>query len=162
MRSLRYKIAETENEFEQIFRLNYKTFVEEIPQGDTNLEKRLVDKFHAENTYAICLDGEELVGMVAGRATRPFSLDAKIDAPDGGTFVLGVSYHAGWTASLNGRDLGRPVTADGVTAWILPKGASGRLEARFGPQRSYAILLAVTAVTVAVCLLLVVRRRRKT
>jgi hypothetical protein len=42
MASLTYKIAETENEFEQIFRLNYKTFVEEIPQHERNAEKRLV------------------------------------------------------------------------------------------------------------------------
>ena len=32
MGSLIFKIAETAPEFEQIFRLNYKTFVEEIPQ----------------------------------------------------------------------------------------------------------------------------------
>ena len=53
--NLRFKIASGEPEFEQIFRLNYKTFVEEIPQHRNNPEQRLVDKFHAENTYAICL-----------------------------------------------------------------------------------------------------------
>jgi GNAT superfamily N-acetyltransferase len=58
--------------------LNYRTFVEEIPQHPPNAERRLVDRFHAENTYAICLDGKELVGMVAGRCTRPFSLDQKL------------------------------------------------------------------------------------
>jgi len=82
MRSLRYKIAETENEFEQIFRLNYKTFVEEIPQGDTNPEKRLVDKFHSQNTYLICLDGDQLLGMLAMRDQRPFSLDTKLENLD--------------------------------------------------------------------------------
>ena len=48
---LTYKIAETPDEFEQIFRLNYKTFTEEIPQNEANPERSRVDKFHAENTY---------------------------------------------------------------------------------------------------------------
>jgi aspartate aminotransferase-like enzyme len=75
---LRFKIATEEWEFEAIHRLNYKTFVEEIPQHERNPEQRLVDKFHAENTYAICLAGNEVVGMVCGRAQRPFSLDKKV------------------------------------------------------------------------------------
>jgi aspartate aminotransferase-like enzyme len=76
--SLTFKIASEPAEFEAIHRLNYKTFVEEIPQHANNPEERLVDKFHAENTYAICLNGGSLVGMVAGRTNRPFSLDKKV------------------------------------------------------------------------------------
>lgn len=75
---LRFKIATEECEFEAIHRLNYKTFVEEIPQHERNAEQRLVDKFHAENTYAIALAGDQLVGMVCGRSKRPFSLDKKV------------------------------------------------------------------------------------
>src|SRR5213592_694416 len=76
--SLRFKIATEVWEFEAIHRLNYKTFVEEIPQHTNNPDQRLVDKFHAENTYAIGLLSDQLVGMVAGRAHRPFSLDSKL------------------------------------------------------------------------------------
>jgi aspartate aminotransferase-like enzyme len=76
--SLIFRIATEDWEFEAIHRLNYKTFVEEIPQHARNSEQRLVDKFHAENTYAICCDGDRLVGMVCGRVHRPFSLDAKV------------------------------------------------------------------------------------
>ena len=76
--SLTFKIASEPAEFEAIHRLNYKTFVEEIPQHAYNPEERLIDKFHAENTYAICLSGGCLVGMVAGRTNRPFSLDNKL------------------------------------------------------------------------------------
>jgi aspartate aminotransferase-like enzyme len=76
--SLKFKIATEDWEFEAIHRLNYKTFVEEIPQHARNPEQRLVDKYHPENTYAICLHGERLVGMVTGRANRPFSLDHKV------------------------------------------------------------------------------------
>lgn len=76
--SLRFKLADDSAEFEAIHQLNYRTFVEEIPQHPPNDERRLVDRFHPENTYAICLDGGELVGMVAGRCARPFSLDQKL------------------------------------------------------------------------------------
>ena len=76
--TLKFKIASEDWEFEAIHRLNYKTFVEEIPQHAHNPEQRLVDKLHAENTYAICLSGDRLVGMVTGRGNRPFSLDHKV------------------------------------------------------------------------------------
>ncbi len=78
VRDLVFRIAKEPHELEAIHRLNYRTFVEEIPQHQPNGEQRLVDRFHAENTYAICLAGDELVGMVAGRANRPFSLDHKL------------------------------------------------------------------------------------
>jgi aspartate aminotransferase-like enzyme len=73
-----FKVASEEWEFEQIHRLNYRTFVEEIPQHEPNPEGRLVDRFHSENTYIICLNGRRLIGMLALRAKRPFSLDTKL------------------------------------------------------------------------------------
>jgi len=76
--SLHFKLADDVAELESIHRLNYRTFVEEIPQHPPNDAKRLIDRFHAENTYAICLDGHVVVGMIAGRCARPFSLDQKL------------------------------------------------------------------------------------
>jgi aspartate aminotransferase-like enzyme len=73
-----FKVATEDWEFEQIHRLNYRTFVEEIPQHQPSAVQRLVDKFHAENTYLICLDNQKLVGMLAVRGRRPFSLDQKV------------------------------------------------------------------------------------
>lgn len=73
-----FKKATEDWELEQIHRLNYKTFVEEIPQHKASPSHRLVDKFHAENTYLICLSENRLVGMLAVRANRPFSLDQKL------------------------------------------------------------------------------------
>ena len=73
-----YKIAETPSEFIQIHQLNYETFVEEIPQHERNDSHTLIDKFHDENTYIICLKEERVVGMIAFRSQRPFSLDKKI------------------------------------------------------------------------------------
>jgi aspartate aminotransferase-like enzyme len=75
---LQVKIADRAGEFEQIGKLNYRTFVEEIPQHRPNADLSLTDKFHGENQYLICLDGESVVGMVALRDRRPFSLDAKL------------------------------------------------------------------------------------
>jgi len=75
---LTFKSATEDWEFEQIHRLNYKTFVEEIPQHQPSATQRLVDKFHAENTYLICLQNKKLVGMLAVRGNRPFSLDQKL------------------------------------------------------------------------------------
>lgn len=75
---LRYKLASEPEEFAKIHRLNYRTFVQEIPQHPPNEQEMLIDRFHAENTYAICLDGDRLIGMVAVRAQRPFSLDFKL------------------------------------------------------------------------------------
>lgn len=82
MSSLTFKIATEPWEFEQIHRLNYRTFVKEIPQHSPNSQQKLVDKFHEQNTYMICLSGQKLVGMVALRGERPFSLDAKLDNLD--------------------------------------------------------------------------------
>lgn len=80
--SLQFKIADQDWEFEAIHRLNYKTFVEEIPQHVQAPSGLLVDKFHHENTYVVCLEGRRLVGMVAMRGQRPFSLDHKLPQLD--------------------------------------------------------------------------------
>jgi len=77
-----FKTAGEDWEFETIHRLNYKTFVEEIPQHKSQPTHRLVDKFHSENTYLICLSGRQLAGMLAVRGNRPFSLDQKLENLD--------------------------------------------------------------------------------
>jgi aspartate aminotransferase-like enzyme/N-acyl-L-homoserine lactone synthetase len=73
-----FRIAKHEHEFVQIHRLNYQTFVEEIPQHEKNENGILIDPFHKENTYLICLKNNEVIGMIAVRDQRPFSLDKKI------------------------------------------------------------------------------------
>lgn len=73
-----FKFASEDWEVEQIHRLNYRTFVEEIPQHQASPTHRLVDKFHAQNTYLICLEDQKLVGMLTARGNRPFSLDQKV------------------------------------------------------------------------------------
>lgn len=79
---MRFKVAEDPGEFEQIFRLGYETFVEEIPQHEANPQRRHVDRFHRDNLYIVALDGRDVVGMIALRGTRPFSLDEKLGSVD--------------------------------------------------------------------------------
>src|SRR5947208_16926045 len=75
---LTFKTANEDWEFQAIHRLNYKTFVEEIPQHHASPTHRLADKFHPENSYFICLRGRNLARMLAVRGSRPFPLDRKL------------------------------------------------------------------------------------
>lgn len=80
---LTYKRAEQPWEFEQIYRLNYETFVEEIPQHQRSDTRLLIDKFNDENTYFIAVSQDQaLHGMLAIRDRRPFSLDSKLENLD--------------------------------------------------------------------------------
>jgi GNAT superfamily N-acetyltransferase len=79
---LRVKIASEAWELEQVYGLNYRTFVEEIPQHSPNEERRLVDRLLARSVCFVCLEGRRLRGMVALCGERPFSLDAKIENLD--------------------------------------------------------------------------------
>ncbi|QDQ02068.1 aminotransferase class V-fold PLP-dependent enzyme [Lysinibacillus fusiformis] len=72
------KIAQTDAEFDAIAQLNYETFVEEIPQHEPNAMRRKMDRFHHQNTYLVVYKGIELIGMLAFRDQRPFSIDEKI------------------------------------------------------------------------------------
>lgn len=76
------KIATEASEFEQIHALNYRTFVEEIPQQPPNGDGLLFDKFHDENTYVIGMDGVRVIAMMSVRSQRPFSLDLKMNSLD--------------------------------------------------------------------------------
>ena len=71
-----------EADFDAIHALNYRTFVEEIPQHAPNATRRHVDRFHEENVYAVYELHGRIVGMVSGRTQRPFSLDQKLGSVD--------------------------------------------------------------------------------
>lgn len=77
------KVATEPDEFDQIHALNYRTFVEEIPQHEPNPARRLVDRFHDENTYVVAKKDGRVVGMVCVRDVRPFSVDQKIGPFEG-------------------------------------------------------------------------------
>src|SRR5689334_12336724 len=79
---VRFKIADNPSEFDQIAGLLYRTFVEEIPQHSPNANRRHVDRFHKQNTYLVAVSGDEVIGTIAVRGVRPFSLDQKLGSVD--------------------------------------------------------------------------------
>jgi aspartate aminotransferase-like enzyme len=58
------KIADTDDEIEQVHRLNYETFVQEVGQHPPNADGRLVDVHHARNIYFVAKKGPLVVGMI--------------------------------------------------------------------------------------------------
>ena len=78
MPPLTFRVARGERELEQLHALHYRAFVEEIPQHPRNEARRHVDRFHHENVYVVAVDGDSVVGSLALRTRRPFSLDLKL------------------------------------------------------------------------------------
>src|SRR5262245_30317850 len=76
-----FKLAETTKEFEQIHRLNYQSFVGEIPQHADTGAGVLVDKFHTKNAYFIVLRDDRVVGMVSAHDQPPFSIADRLSDP---------------------------------------------------------------------------------
>jgi aspartate aminotransferase-like enzyme len=76
-----FKQAETEDEFQQIHSLNYRTFVAEVGQYPDHGAPILVDKFHYKNTYYVALDGGRVVGMTAVHEQPPFSVADRLADP---------------------------------------------------------------------------------
>jgi N-acyl-L-homoserine lactone synthetase len=102
----RFKRAESPEEFEAIHRLNYRTFVQEIPQHADPGNTLLIDKFHEKNVYFIALRGDRVVGMVSLHDQPPFSVASRLpdaallEAPE--TRPLEVRLLAVETAERNG------------------------------------------------------------
>lgn len=76
-----FKRAETDEEFQQIHRLNYQTFVEEVGQYPDTADETLVDKFHKKNHYFVALRDGDLVGMIATHDEPPFSVAGRLSDP---------------------------------------------------------------------------------
>ena len=74
-----YKKISSDEEWEQVYVLNYQTFVEEIEQHQINEEATLMDRFREEDTYFIAKKADEVIGMITLRTRRPFSLDLKLN-----------------------------------------------------------------------------------
>ncbi len=79
--SLTFKQADSAWEFEQIHRLNYRTFAEEIGQYAPDGSGVLVDRFHDKNRYFIAVQDSQVVGMVAVHDQPPFSVASRMSDP---------------------------------------------------------------------------------
>jgi len=76
-----FKQAESKQEFEQVHRLNHRTFVDEIPQHEPTGTGILVDKFHHKNVYLIVLRDDQVVGMLSVHDQPPFSVADRLPDP---------------------------------------------------------------------------------
>ncbi len=76
-----FKRADTDQEFEQIHCLNFRTFVDEIPQHENPGNGRLVDKFHDKSVYFIVVRDGRVVGMVSSHDQPPFSVAERLTDP---------------------------------------------------------------------------------
>ncbi len=75
-----FKVANEPGEFDQIHRLNYRTFVEELRQHRASGEA-LVDKFDHKNIYFVAKRGDRVVGMVCVHDQPPFSVESRLPDP---------------------------------------------------------------------------------
>jgi hypothetical protein len=76
--------------------------------------------------------------------------------------VLGQSHNDGWTASVDGHDLGKPQLVDGyANGWLVsPSATTAHVHLTWAPQRLVWFCLVLSALGVALCLVLAVRRPR--
>jgi arabinofuranan 3-O-arabinosyltransferase len=76
--------------------------------------------------------------------------------------VLGQNYDPRWTASIDGRRLGRPVVADGYSAaWVVNAPGTHVFDVWFAPQRYATAALVVSSLSLLLSLGLVLRRERR-
>jgi len=77
-----------------------------------------------------------------------------VTIPVDGRFVAGQASADGWTASVDGADLGPPATADTQAAWSAATGES--IEVRYAPDRIYRVLLVLALAGVLLCVALII------
>ena len=104
-------------------------------------------------------EGTTVPPPITARVTHrtPVAIDLAVTAPDPGTIITGQSYDAGWRATADGHDLGRPFELEGQSAWSVPKGTHV-VRLRFVPQRWYAVALATSFLGLVACAWLILRR----
>ncbi|MEM8618284.1 MAG: alpha-(1-_3)-arabinofuranosyltransferase family protein [Actinomycetota bacterium] len=97
-------------------------------------------------------------------ADNPTSARVEVDASTVPVWlVLTESWNEGWTAQLDGEDLGTPVLIDGfANGWLLPPGTATRVvELEWTPQRTITLALWFSLLAgVGVIALLIASRRR--
>jgi len=70
--------------------------------------------------------------------------------------ILGQSHNLGWHATIDGSDLGPPITIDGfANGWLIPAGDHVSVALRWTPQRLVSWLIVLSLLTVVACLALV-------
>jgi aspartate aminotransferase-like enzyme len=76
-----FKRADNSLEFDQIHRLNYRTFAEELGQYIPDGSGVLIDRFHDRNVYFIAIRDSQVIGMIAAQDRPPFSVESRLRDP---------------------------------------------------------------------------------
>jgi predicted N-acetyltransferase YhbS len=71
-------LAETEQEYLGIRRLNHRTFASELGQHETTDDEVLADRFEHKSRYIIAVHDGEVIGMVAIHDQPPFSIAQRL------------------------------------------------------------------------------------
>jgi arabinofuranan 3-O-arabinosyltransferase len=102
----------------------------------------------------------DVVEVSRGRTSRVAEVGA---CPQGCWFVQAEGANPGWSASVDGVDLGAPQVVDGGMSgwWLPPSDTSREVRTSWAPQRSVDIAIALTAILALVVAVLVVRDRRR-
>ncbi len=70
--------------------------------------------------------------------------------------VIGQNDSPSWQASIAGADLGSPILLDGYSAgWYVTRAGTYTIDVRYGPQRLYAVALAVSAFSLLIAIVVV-------
>jgi arabinofuranan 3-O-arabinosyltransferase len=82
--------------------------------------------------------------------------------PEGCWFVQAEGANPGWTATVDGQQLGSPQVVDGGMSgwWLSPSDAPREVRTSWGPQRRVDIAIALSALLALVVVVLVLRDRR--
>jgi arabinofuranan 3-O-arabinosyltransferase len=102
------------------------------------------------------------VSVVTSRLLHRNATSAQLRVRSGGQalIVTGTGYDRRWRASIDGVDLGKPIPVDGTTAWLVSKRGTFDVDITFAPQSVHRAALAISAIGVLACLVLVIRPRR--
>ncbi len=73
-----YRLAQSEEDYEKLRRLNHAAFAEELGQHPRREDGRLEDRFEAKSRYLLALEGERLAAMVCWSMERPFSVESRL------------------------------------------------------------------------------------
>ncbi len=78
MSDVEFREARTAEEIDQLQRLNYRTFSEELGQHEPRADGVLVDRFHGSNRYFVAAERGAVIGMISLNLTPPFSVEKRL------------------------------------------------------------------------------------
>jgi hypothetical protein len=88
-------------------------------------------------------------------------LRLRVDATTGVQVTTGQSYDPGWVATVDGRSLGSAQPLDTLSGWQVEAPGPHEIVMRYTPQHRFRLALLLTALTLLLCVLLVVPRPRR-